>query len=67
MLPTSLSVHRLLLSGVMLAAKLTDDHYFNNAFYGRVGPYGYGVGWGWDQLETRVLSGLRMYAARAYQ
>ncbi|GLC46058.1 hypothetical protein PLESTM_001820500 [Pleodorina starrii] len=37
MLPTPLNVHRLLLSGVMLAAKLTDDHYFNNAFYGRVG------------------------------
>ncbi|EFJ42348.1 cyclin [Volvox carteri f. nagariensis] len=37
MLPSPLNVHRLLLSGVMLAAKLTDDHYFNNAFYGRVG------------------------------
>ncbi|KXZ50651.1 CYCU1 protein [Gonium pectorale] len=37
MLPTPFNVHRLLLSGVLLAAKLTDDHYFNNAFYGRVG------------------------------
>ncbi|MEW5298138.1 MAG: hypothetical protein WDW36_001291 [Sanguina aurantia] len=35
--PTSLSIHRLLLTSVMLAAKLTDDHYFNNAFYSRVG------------------------------
>ncbi|PNW87325.1 hypothetical protein CHLRE_02g118050v5 [Chlamydomonas reinhardtii] len=37
MLPTPLNVHRLLLSGVLVAAKLTDDHYYNNAFYGRVG------------------------------
>ncbi|KAG2483924.1 hypothetical protein HYH03_017245 [Edaphochlamys debaryana] len=37
MLPTPLNVHRLLLAGTLLAAKLTDDHYFNNAFYGRVG------------------------------
>lgn len=36
MLPTPLNVHRLLLSGVLVAAKLTDDHYYNNAFYGRV-------------------------------
>jgi hypothetical protein len=40
MLPTPLNVHRLLISGVMLAAKLTDDHYFNNAFYGRVSAPG---------------------------
>lgn len=35
--PTSLNVHRLLLTGVLLAAKFLDDRYYNNAFYARVG------------------------------
>lgn len=34
---TSLNIHRLLLSGTMLAAKLMDDHYYNNAYYAKVG------------------------------
>lgn len=34
---TSLNVHRLVLTGVLLSAKFLDDHYFNNAFYAKVG------------------------------
>ncbi|XP_052155894.1 cyclin-P3-1 [Oryza glaberrima] len=34
---TSLSVHRLLITSVVVAAKFTDDAFFNNAFYARVG------------------------------
>jgi hypothetical protein len=32
-----LNTHRLLLTSVLLAAKLTDDDYFNNAYYAKVG------------------------------
>jgi hypothetical protein len=35
--PCHRSVHRLLITGVMIAAKLTDDNYYNNAFYARIG------------------------------
>ena len=34
---TSLNVHRVLITAVMLAAKFFDDQYFNNAYYARVG------------------------------
>lgn len=34
---TSLNVHRLLISSVMVAAKFLDDAYFNNAYYAKVG------------------------------
>ncbi|KQK06380.1 cyclin-P3-1 [Brachypodium distachyon] len=34
---TSFSVHRLLITSVVVAAKFTDDAFFNNAFYARVG------------------------------
>eukprot|EP00743_Colponemidia_sp_Colp-15_P003663 GILK01003954.1.p1 GENE.GILK01003954.1~~GILK01003954.1.p1 ORF type:complete len:229 (-),score=14.68 GILK01003954.1:156-842(-) len=34
---TSLNVHRLLISSVMLAAKFFDDHYYNNAYFAKVG------------------------------
>lgn len=37
MAPTSLNVHRLLLTGIMLAAKFMDDHYYNNSYYAKVG------------------------------
>lgn len=37
MLLTSLNVHRLLITGVMVAAKFIDDAFFNNAYYARVG------------------------------
>lgn len=35
--PSPLNVHRLLLTGVMLAAKLMDDKYYNNSYYAKVG------------------------------
>lgn len=34
---TSLNVHRLLITAVMLAAKFIDDGFFNNAYYAKVG------------------------------
>lgn len=34
---TSLNVHRLLITSVMLAAKFIDDAFFNNAYYAKVG------------------------------
>ena len=34
---TSLTVHRLLITAVMLAAKLMDDKYYNNAYYAKIG------------------------------
>ncbi|KAM7253808.1 hypothetical protein ACFE04_031490 [Oxalis oulophora] len=34
---TSLNVHRLIITSVMLAAKFIDDAFFNNAYYARVG------------------------------
>jgi Cyclin len=34
--PDPLNVHRLLLTGVLLAAKLMDDRYYSNAYYAKV-------------------------------
>lgn len=34
---TSLNVHRLLMTSVMIAAKFIDDAFFNNAYYAKVG------------------------------
>lgn len=34
---TSLNVHRLLITSVMVAAKFMDDAFYNNAYYARVG------------------------------
>lgn len=34
---SSLNVHRIIITSVMLAAKFFDDQYFNNAYYGKVG------------------------------
>ncbi|ERN01092.1 hypothetical protein AMTRI_Chr03g52400 [Amborella trichopoda] len=34
---TSLSVHRLLITSVLVAAKFMDDLYYNNAYYAKVG------------------------------
>eukprot|EP00897_Mesotaenium_endlicherianum_P004015 jgi/Mesen1/3641/ME000020S03169 len=34
---TSLNVHRLLVTSIMVAAKFLDDAYFNNAYYAKVG------------------------------
>ncbi|CAI7779489.1 unnamed protein product [Closterium sp. NIES-54] len=37
MVITSLNVHRLLITCIMVAAKFLDDSYFNNAYYAKVG------------------------------
>ncbi|GJP40131.1 hypothetical protein CLOM_g24416 [Closterium sp. NIES-68] len=37
MVITSLNVHRLLATSVMIAAKFLDDEYYNNAYYAKVG------------------------------
>ncbi|KAL5995949.1 hypothetical protein ACLOJK_026022 [Asimina triloba] len=37
---TSLNVHRLLITSVMVAAKFIDDAFFNNAYYAKVGGVG---------------------------
>jgi hypothetical protein len=34
---TSFNIHRVIITAVMLAAKFFDDHYYNNAYYARVG------------------------------
>ncbi|KAK9845763.1 hypothetical protein WJX81_001834 [Elliptochloris bilobata] len=34
---TLLNVHRLLITAVLLAAKLTDDNFFNNAYFAKIG------------------------------
>jgi len=36
-LVNSLNVHRLIITSIMVAAKFFDDHYFNNAYFGKVG------------------------------
>ncbi|CAH2063000.1 unnamed protein product [Thlaspi arvense] len=44
-----LNVHRLIITSVMLAAKVFDDRYYNNAYYARVGG-----------VSTRELNRLEM-------
>lgn len=51
---TSLTVHRLLITAVMLAAKLMDDKYYNNAYYAKIG--GVAVG----ELNCMELDMLRL-------
>lgn len=46
---TPLNVHRLLVTSVMLSAKVFDDRYYNNAYYARVGG-----------VSTRELNRLEM-------
>ncbi|KAJ0246384.1 Cyclin-U3-1 [Hirschfeldia incana] len=46
---TPLNVHRLVVTSVMLAAKVHDDRYYNNAYYARVGG-----------VSTRELNRLEM-------
>jgi len=33
----SLNVHRLIITGILVAAKFFDDQYFNNAYFGKIG------------------------------
>lgn len=52
---TSLNVHRLLITSVMVAAKFIDDAFFNNAYYAKVG----GVSTAEiNRLEMKFLFGL---------
>ncbi|CBI32332.3 unnamed protein product, partial [Vitis vinifera] len=41
---TSLNVHRLLITSVMVAAKFIDDAFFNNAYYAKVGGLLFTIG-----------------------
>lgn len=52
---TSLSVHRLLITSVMVAAKFIDDAFFNNAYYAKVGGVSTTE---LNRLEMKFLFGL---------
>ncbi|CAK9151066.1 unnamed protein product [Ilex paraguariensis] len=52
---TSLNVHRLLITSVMLAAKFVDDAFFNNAYYAKVGGISTTE---LNKLEMKFLFGL---------
>ncbi|CAI0448907.1 unnamed protein product [Linum tenue] len=49
---TSLNVHRLLITSIMLAAKFVDDAFFNNAYYAKVGGISTGE---LNKLEMKFL------------
>lgn len=49
---TELNVHRVLITSVVLAAKFFDDHYFNNAYYAKVGGVPCGE---MNELEVEYL------------
>lgn len=52
---TSLSVHRLLITSIMLAAKFIDDAFYNNAYYAKVGGVTIAE---LNRLEMKFLFGL---------
>lgn len=52
---TSLNVHRLLITSLMLAAKYLDDIYYNNAYYAKVGGVSLGE---MNLLELELLEAL---------
>lgn len=52
---TSLNVHRLIITSVMVAAKFMDDAFFNNAYYARVGGVSTAE---LNKLEVKFLFGL---------
>ncbi|KAG8370719.1 hypothetical protein BUALT_Bualt13G0012600 [Buddleja alternifolia] len=52
---TSLNIHRLLITSVMVAAKFMDDAFFNNAYYARVGGISTRE---LNKLELKFLFGL---------
>ncbi|KAK6120084.1 hypothetical protein DH2020_046214 [Rehmannia glutinosa] len=52
---TSLNIHRLLITSVMVAAKFMDDAFFNNAYYARVGGVTTAE---LNKLETKFLFGV---------
>lgn len=57
---TSLTVHRLVITAVMLAAKLMDDKYYSNAFYAKIG------GVSTSDLNHMELEMLRMLDYRTF-
>lgn len=57
---TSLTIHRLVVTAVMLAAKLMDDKYYNNAFYAKIG------GITTSELNHMELEMLRMLDYRTF-
>ena len=57
---TSLTIHRLIITAVMLAAKLMDDKYYNNAFYAKIG------GITTSELNLMELEMLRMLDFRTF-
>lgn len=57
---TSLTIHRLVITAVMLAAKLMDDKYYNNAFYAKIG------GITTSELNHMELEMLRMLDYRTF-
>ncbi|GFZ04702.1 cyclin p1;1 [Actinidia rufa] len=59
---TSLNVHRLLITSVMVAAKFMDDAFFNNAYYAKVGGVSTAE---LNRLEMKFLFGLdfRLYVS----
>ncbi|KAL2540594.1 Cyclin-U3-1 [Abeliophyllum distichum] len=52
---TSLNVHRVIITSVMVAAKFIDDAFFNNAYYARVGGVSTAE---LNKLEIKFLFGL---------
>lgn len=52
---TSLSIHRLLITSIMVAAKFIDDAFFNNEYYARVGGVSTPE---LNKLEMKFLFGL---------
>ena len=57
---TSLTVHRLVITAVMLAAKFMDDKYYNNAYYAKIG------GVTTSELNHMELEMLRMLDYRTF-
>ncbi|CAI9768753.1 unnamed protein product [Fraxinus pennsylvanica] len=55
MLLTSLNIHRVIITSVMVAAKFIDDAFFNNAYYARVGGVSTAE---LNKLEMKFLFGL---------
>ncbi|CAA3008776.1 cyclin-P3-1-like [Olea europaea var. sylvestris] len=52
---TSLNIHRVIITSVMVAAKFIDDAFFNNAYYARVGGVSTAE---LNKLEMKFLFGL---------
>lgn len=50
--PGPRNVHRLLTVGIMLAAKLMDDRYYNNAYYAKIGGFSLAE---LNRLEIRMM------------